>query len=77
MDKKDLSIRARFSRLHYVDQDYHSNHSQLLHSHEDCLELLYIMSGEGQYIVGGRQWPVHSGNPVSYTHLDVYKRQVL
>ncbi len=64
MDKKDLSIRARFSRLHYVDQDYHSNHSQLLHSHEDCLELLYIMSGEGQYIVGGRQWPVHSGNLV-------------
>lgn len=55
---------ARFVDLHFVDENYHKRHSQLLHRHEDVLELFYVMKGEGQYIVGGREYIVQPGSLV-------------
>lgn len=62
MKKDNFSVRAEFSRVIHIDPYYHANHSQLLHYHEDELELLYIMEGEGSYIVDGRKYAVRSGN---------------
>ena len=45
---------AKFVHLHVVDERYHEQHSQLLHKHDDLLELFYVMKGEGQYIVAGK-----------------------
>lgn len=55
---------AKFINLHFVDEKYHKQHSQLLHKHEEELELFYIMKGEGRYFVGGKEYIVQSGNLV-------------
>lgn len=55
---------ARFVNLHFVDEKYHEQHSQLLHKHEDVLELFYVMKGGGQYFVGGKEYIVQAGNLV-------------
>lgn len=55
---------AKFVHLHFVDERYHEQHSQLLHKHDDLLELFYVMKGEGQYIVAGKKYFVRSGNLV-------------
>lgn len=54
----------QFVNLHVVDKNYHELHSQLLHKHEDVLELFYIMQGDGQYIVGGKEYIIRPGNLV-------------
>lgn len=53
---------AKFSKMIFVDEKYHENHSQLVHRHNNVLELLYIMRGSGQYIVNGIQYTVQPGN---------------
>lgn len=55
----------QFVNLHVVDKNYHERHSQLLHKHEDVLELFYIMQGDGQYIVGGKEYIIRPGKSVS------------
>lgn len=55
---------AQFVDLHFVDENYHKKHSQLLHWHADVLELFYVMKGEGKYVVGGREYIVRPGNLV-------------
>lgn len=55
---------AQFVGLHFVDEKYHEQHSQLLHKHEDVLELFYVMKGQGQYFVGGKEYIVQAGNLV-------------
>lgn len=64
MDKNNVPLRAQFVNTHFVDEKYHEQHSQLIHRHNDVLELLYIMKGEGQYIVAGREYIVQPGNLV-------------
>ncbi len=59
---KDKDISARFVTMHYVDREYHQLHPQMLHRHDDVLELLYIIKGEGDYIVDGRNYNVSRGN---------------
>lgn len=54
-------LTAHFVNLHFVDEKYHEQHSQLLHKHENVLELFYVMKGNGQYFVGGREYIVQSG----------------
>lgn len=61
--QQDLS-ELQFVNLHVVDKNYHELHSQLLHKHEDVLELFYIMQGDGQYIVGGKEYIIRPGNLV-------------
>ncbi|MDO4615924.1 MAG: AraC family transcriptional regulator [Lachnospiraceae bacterium] len=55
-------ISAEFVTTHYVDEQFHMSHSQMLHRHEDVLELLYVMKGAGVYIVDGRKYPIGEGN---------------
>lgn len=62
--QQDLS-ELQFVNLHVVDKHYHELHSQLLHKHEDVLELFYIMQGDGQYIVGGKEYIIRPGKSVS------------
>lgn len=64
MDKKSITLHAEFVELIRVDEEYHRNHSQLVHKHDDVLELFYIMSGSGQYTAGGRTYPVQRGSLV-------------
>lgn len=55
-------LEGQFVYFHFVDEKYHEQHSQLLHKHNDTLELFYVMKGEGQYIVAGKKYFVQSGN---------------
>lgn len=61
--KEDITaLSAKFVNMHFVNEKYHKNHSQLIHRHDDVLELLYIMQGDGQYIVNGKAYLVQPGN---------------
>lgn len=62
MNKNNVPLTAEFVNTHFVDEKYHEQHSQLIHRHDDVLELLYIMKGEGQYIIAGRKYIVQPGN---------------
>lgn len=64
MKQDELVLCAEFVKLHFVNEQYHYDHSQLIHTHNDILELLYIMSGEGRYIVNGREYTVRAGDLV-------------
>lgn len=57
---QDIKLTGVF----YVDETYSKNHAHMLHKHKDVLELLYIASGEGRYIVGNRGYIVHEGDLV-------------
>lgn len=61
--REDITtLSAKFVNMHFVNKKYHQNHPQLIHRHDDCLELLYIMQGDGQYIVSGKTYLVQPGN---------------
>lgn len=55
---------ADFVTTHYVNEEYHANHAQLLHKHENELELLYIYKGGGRYVVGSREYALQAGDIV-------------
>lgn len=55
---------AQFADTHFVDEQYHKHHSQLVHQHKDVLELFYVMKGYGRYIVGKREYAMQPGNLV-------------
>lgn len=55
---------AKFVNTHFVDEQYHQQHSQLVHRHRDVLELFYVMKGEGRYIVGNREYAIQPGSLV-------------
>ncbi len=59
---KTARITANFVNIHYVNEEYHRRHPQLVHLHPDVLELLYILNGKGQYIVDGKSYPVSRGS---------------
>lgn len=63
MDKTDYQD-VKLTGVFYVDEKYSQNHAHMLHKHKDILELLYIASGEGRYIVGSRGYIVHEGDLV-------------
>lgn len=62
MNDHSPCVHAHFSTMHYVNSEFHSEHQQLIHCHKQDLELLYILSGSGNYTVAGRQWHVKRGN---------------
>ena len=64
MSKQPPLITAKIVDTHFVDEDYHSKHPQLLHQHEDVLELFYPMKGNGLYTVNGRKYALRPGNLV-------------
>lgn len=55
---------AKFVNTHFVDEQYHKHHSQLVHQHKHELELFYVMKGSGQYIVEKREYAVQPGSLV-------------
>lgn len=56
--------KINLTGVFYVDEAYSQNHAHMLHKHKDILELLYIASGEGRYVVGGRGYAVREGDLV-------------
>lgn len=59
---KKTAMSAAFVTTHYVDESYHQQHPQLVHLHENVLELLYIIKGTGIYIVDGQNYKVSRGD---------------
>ena len=49
---------------HFIDEDHSNRHARLLHTHKNELELLYIYSGDGQYMVDGCSYHVKRGDIV-------------
>lgn len=63
--KRNMSREKNlFVTFHYVDEEYHRSHPQMVHRHNDVLELLYIMEGGGNYLVGKHEYVVQPGNLV-------------
>ena len=62
-DTADAKFGApRLAATFYVDEAYSQKHAHMVHKHSGTLELLYIFSGEGRYLVGHREYAVHTGN---------------
>ena len=49
---------------HLIDEAHSNRHARLLHLHEDELELFYVYSGEGQYVVDSCVYQVQQGDMV-------------
>ncbi|WP_087065476.1 helix-turn-helix domain-containing protein [Intestinibacillus massiliensis] len=64
MSKRIPLLSAKFVDMHFVDENYHKQHPQLIHQHDASLELFYVMQGSGFYGVGGQQYALHPGNLV-------------
>ena len=47
-----------------IDRKNNKKKSHLPHAHDDFLELFYVCSGEGQYMVNNRSYPIKSGDIV-------------
>lgn len=55
---------ATFVTTHFVDEKYHQQHPQLIHRHDNVIELLYITRGPGSYRVGDYNYLIQPGNLV-------------
>lgn len=64
MKNNNISPTAAFVNTHFVDEKYHERHPQLLHRHDNVIELLYIIQGSGNYFVGDHSYVVQPGNLV-------------
>lgn len=51
-------------QTYFIDENYSQNHAHMLHKHSGILEILYIDSGEGRYMVGKREYAVVPGDIV-------------
>lgn len=54
----------KLTGVFFIDELYSQKHAHMLHKHKGILELLYIASGEGRYIVGNREYAVKKGDLV-------------
>lgn len=48
----------------YIDKLCSQKHAHMLHKHDKVLELLYIASGKGRYIIGNRDYLIKEGDLV-------------
>lgn len=46
----------------FVNETYSQKHAHMIHSHQNVLEILYVYSGKGRYLVGNREYAVNSGD---------------
>ncbi|MGN1014845.1 MAG: helix-turn-helix domain-containing protein [Butyricicoccus sp.] len=61
----ELEIEStEFSNTHFVDENYHHKHAQLIHRHTDELELLYVIHGSGHYVVDAKEYILTPGSLV-------------
>lgn len=49
---------------HFINEIHSTRHARLLHMHKDQLELFFVCSGEGEYIVNGCTYHVQKGDLV-------------
>lgn len=54
----------RLVGTHCIDEAHSNRHARLSHLHEDALELFFVYSGEGQYMVDGCTYQVKTGDMV-------------
>lgn len=71
MDSTDLlSSYFRNSQMpkcincHFINEEHSSKHSFLPHIHDNYLELFYVYSGTGQYMVDGKYYDIKEGDVV-------------
>ena len=55
---------VKFIRSYYYSSNNSENHAHLIHSHDDTLEILYIYSGQGRYILDRQEYDVKEGDIV-------------
>lgn len=72
MDASDLlSTYFRNSRMpkcincHFINEEHSNKHSFLPHTHDNYLELLYVYSGAGQYMVDSKYYDIKEGDIVT------------
>ena len=56
--------QPRYVDSHRIDETHSSKHPRLPHTHEDFLELFYVRSGAGQYMVDHQFYEVQQGDIV-------------
>ena len=54
----------QFCGSHLITEDHSAKHAVLPHTHEDFLELYYVYSGEGRYMVNNQFYDVKEGDIV-------------
>ena len=54
--------KIQLTDIFFVDREYSRRHPHMLHRHADVLELLYIFSESGRYIVGNYEYAVTTGD---------------
>jgi AraC-like DNA-binding protein/mannose-6-phosphate isomerase-like protein (cupin superfamily) len=62
IEHTEITENVQLVDVFYVDPLYSKKHAHMLHKHSGVLELLYISSGSGRYIVGSREYAVEEGN---------------
>ena len=73
----DINFTIGSTRFRTLNIAYEHLHRIIpSHSHGDnSYEIHYVASGRGYITVGEKTYEITPNTPVSYTHLDVYKRQ--
>lgn len=51
-------------QTYFIEEMYSRNHAHILHKHSDIIEILFIDSGIGRYVVGKRAYAVAAGDVV-------------
>ena len=64
MENKPRKLGGTFVNCISIDRNYNNQQSILPHTHENRLELFYVCSGTGQYMVDNRFYPIGEGDIV-------------
>lgn len=64
MKSEKQKLNGNFVNCILIDRNYNNQQSILPHVHENHLELFYVCSGEGQYMVDNRFYPIRVGDIV-------------
>ena len=64
MENKPRKLSGTFFNCISIDRNYNNQQSILPHMHDDRLELFYVCSGQGQYMVDNRYYPIGEGDIV-------------
>ena len=63
-----LSSHLRDSRIpqycisHFINEEHSNKHSRLPHIHDDFLELFFVYSGKGRYMVDSQSYDIQEGD---------------
>lgn len=64
MENKPRKLSGTFFNCISIDRNYNNQQSILPHMHDNRLELFYVCSGQGQYMVDNRYYPIGEGDIV-------------